>query len=156
MPGLVLHPFSDNGFRHLEGAFHIGGPVLGDWLHPHRHLIRNLHQAAGSIALLLHQFVDPCRMGIQFLQVSGANLSDIIVIADDRDKAAVLRTFSVEVFLDDCVDDPVHRLGGKNSLGVIPVVVLQHRAALVEKDDQQAGRGAAPLHFVRVHNVCCY
>ena len=124
--GLVGHPLLDDGLGHFKGAFHVSGTVLGDGLHPHGHLIGNLNQAAGTVTLFLHYLVNSDGLGVQVLEVAGAQLVDVIVITDDGDECAVLGAFAVEVALDEGVDDAVHGLGSELALGHIVIVLISH------------------------------
>ena len=124
--GLVGHPLLDDGLGHFKGAFHVSGTVLGDGFHPHRHLVGNLYQSAGAVAMFLHHVVNTQGLGVQVLEVAGAQLVDVIVITDDGDECAVFGAFAVEVALDEGVDDAVHGLGSELALGHIVIVLISH------------------------------
>ena len=126
MSRLVGHPLLDDGLGHFKGAFHVSGTVLGDGLHPHGHLIGNLNQAAGTVTLFLHYLVNSDGLGVQVLEVAGAQLVDVIVITDDGDECAVFGAFAVEVALDEGVDDAVHGLGSELAFGHIVIVLIGH------------------------------
>ena len=74
-------------------------------------------------------------------------------ITDEGDEWAVVGAFAVGVSLDEVVGEAVHVLGSPLALGHVVIVLAHHRTALVQRDNQRAERGAAPLLFVRVHII---
>ena len=76
--------------------------------------------------MFLHHVVNTQGLGVQVLEVAGAQLVDVIVITDDGDECAVFGAFAIEVALDEGVDDAVHGLGSELAFGHIVIVLIGH------------------------------